>query len=57
MPHLSAADFHHQTVLGYHTEWSFLEHPTLGDEHPLLAIRQGDDRVYNTGDFDLPEYP
>lgn len=41
--------------------WSFFEHPTLGDEHPVLAVtldRIGEHGpiVYNTHDFDVPEY-
>ena len=33
----------------------FFEHPTKGDEHPLLA-RDNSGRVYNTHDHELPDY-
>ncbi len=36
--------------------WAFYEHPTKGNEHPLLAVRKGDRIVYNTNDFDVPDY-
>jgi hypothetical protein len=41
--------------------WTFWEHPTKGDEHPVLAAsldRIGDHGpvVYDTHDFDVPEY-
>lgn len=40
--------------------WTFWEHPTLGDEHPVLAVTLdniGDNGpiVYNTLDFDVPD--
>jgi hypothetical protein len=41
--------------------WTFWEHPTLGDKHPVLAVtldRIGEHGpvVYNTHDFHVPEY-
>lgn len=41
--------------------WTFWEHPTEGDEHPVLAVsldRMGDNGpiVWNTHDMDVPEY-
>lgn len=41
--------------------WTFYEHPTEGDEHPILAVSMDvmgkfGPMVYNTGDYDIPEY-
>lgn len=41
--------------------WSFFEHPTEGDEHPVLAmsldyITEEGPVVWNTHDYDVPEY-
>jgi hypothetical protein len=46
--------------LGRAGRWVFYEHPTKGDEHPLLATSFdyiGDDGpvVFNTLDYDLPD--
>lgn len=36
--------------------WTFWEHPTMGDEHTILATRKGDDTVYDTLSHDIPDY-
>lgn len=41
--------------------WTFYEHPTEGDEHPVLAVSldHGTAKgptVWNTGDHDIPDY-
>ncbi len=35
--------------------FTFFEHPTKGDEHPILA-RSKSGQVFNTLDHELPEY-
>lgn len=47
---IGKATFLHQ-VFGY----QFFEHPDYGDEAPILAMDKVG-RVYNTNDYDLPEY-
>ena len=45
------------TELARHSGFTFYEHPTKGDNAPVLAIRtEGTmtDRVLNTQDFDVP---
>jgi hypothetical protein len=36
--------------------FTFYEHPKHGDEHPLLAVPKGSTAVFNTHDFDVPDY-
>jgi hypothetical protein len=40
--------------------WTFYEHPTEGDEAPILAVRsyrmETGGPVWNTGDYDIPDY-
>lgn len=41
--------------------WSFYEHPTLGDEGHVLAVSldfigPNGPVVYDTGDYDVPEF-
>jgi len=47
--------------LGRAFGWTFYEHPTKGDEAPILAatldrIGPQGPIVYNTHDFDMPDY-
>lgn len=58
---LSYADVVRGEPLARSFGWTFWEHPQLGDGFPVLAIsldRIGDHGpiVYNTGDYDVPEY-
>lgn len=43
------------TEVGKAFGWTFFEHPTKGDEAPLLAYRDGHG-VWNTYDYDIPDY-
>lgn len=43
------------TVIGVAFGWTFYEHPTRGDDAPLLAHRPGY-TVWNTHDYDIPDF-
>lgn len=58
---LDIVALHESCPVGRAPGWTFWQHPTLGDEHPILAVSLDyiDDSgpiVWNTHDFDVPDH-
>lgn len=58
---LSYFDLDASSILANGAGWTFFEHPTEGDEHPVLAvsldfISNKGPLIFNTHDFDVPEF-
>ncbi len=56
MPEVFKDQLANATEVGKVFGFAFYEHPKYGDEHPLLAVPRGSMAVYNTNDYNLPEY-